>query len=437
MSKAKKNNLPFLLVSDTDGNFFEIPELRMAGMSLGRPCVPSEKEIIPIPDGSDLFRLPGRKPIGYNPESKTFVEIDCYDGVKVEAVAVFMSPAYLQTYHAAFSERQNAPRLPLYCYSSAGWKNGVVYSSGMRIDSDQRQDYKNFDPCLIEQRAKKMPSQFPGNRLVEHLVENCVLRYGCPAARNFVMGRWECPIPTSKACNAECLGCISKQPCESGFKASHDRITFTPKIEEIVEFVSYHLENAPRPVASFGQGCEGEPLLEGELLAESIKAIRKKTQRGIINVNTNGSLPDVVKKLCDAGLDSIRVRLNSTRERYYNAYYQPKKYTFDNIVESLCIVSEYKRWSSINYLMFPGFTDTQIELDSLVSLIQKTDLKMIQTRNLNIDPLWYIHQADLVSEHQTSLGIPAWVTKIKERFPKLLLGYFNPPLNVMKNATGV
>jgi wyosine [tRNA(Phe)-imidazoG37] synthetase (radical SAM superfamily) len=251
------------------------------------------------------------------------------------------------------------------------------------------------------------------------------------------MGRWECPIPTSKACNAECLGCISKQPCESGFKASHDRITFTPKVEEIVEFVSYHLENAPRPVASFGQGCEGEPLLEGELLAESIRAIRKKTQRGIINVNTNGSLPDVVRKLCDAGLDSIRVSLNSTRERYYNAYYRPKIYTFDNVVESLCIMNEHKRWSSVNYLMFPGFTDTQIELDSLISLIQKTDLKMIQTRNLNIDPLWYIQQAELESEHEASLGIPKWVNTIKQRFPKLLLGYFNPPLNVMKNVTGV
>jgi hypothetical protein len=87
--------------------------------------------------------------------------------------------------------------------------------------------------------------------------------------------------------------------------------------------------------------------------------------------------------------------------------------------------------------MFPGFTDTQIELDSLISLIQKTDLKMIQTRNLNIDPLWYIQQAELESEHEASLGIPKWVNTIKQRFPKLLLGYFNPPLNVMKNVTGV
>jgi wyosine [tRNA(Phe)-imidazoG37] synthetase (radical SAM superfamily) len=436
MAKKRKINLPFLMVSDTKGNFFEIPELLMAGMSLGRPRLPAENEIIPIPEGSDLFRLPGRKPVGYNPDLDTFVEIDTYNGIKVEAVAVFMSPAYLQTYHAAFAERPKSPRLPLYCYSSAGWKNGAVFSTGIRIDSDQRQDYKNFDQCEIEQRAKKLPSKFPGNRLVEHLVNNCVLRYGCPAARNFVLGRWECPIPTSRVCNAECLGCISKQPCDSGFKASHGRISFTPSVEEIVEYVSYHLENAPRPVASFGQGCEGEPLLEGELLAESITAIRKRTSRGIINVNTNGSLPQVVRKLCDAGLDSIRVSLNSAREQYYNAYYRPKKYSLDDVIESLCIVNEYKKWSSINYLMFPGFTDTHIEQDSLASLIKKTNLKMIQTRNLNIDPLWYIQQADLEREHHDALGIQEWVKTIRKMFPGLLLGYFNPPLSVMKSVSG-
>jgi molybdenum cofactor biosynthesis enzyme MoaA len=231
------------------------------------------------------------------------------------------------------------------------------------------------------------------------------------------------------------LGCISKQPCESGFKASHDRISFTPTVDEIVEYVSYHLENAPRPVASFGQGCEGEPLLEGELLAESIKAIRKRTQRGIINVNTNGSLPVVVKKLCDAGLDSIRVSLSSAREIYYNAYYQPKNYSFDDVIESLSIVNGYKRWSSINYLMFPGFTDTQVELDALVAVIEKTGLKMIQTRNLNIDPLWYIKMAGLEKEHAESIGVSKWVTAIRKIFPNLLLGYFNPPLSIMKKVS--
>ncbi|HEX2958286.1 MAG TPA: radical SAM protein [Chitinispirillaceae bacterium] len=423
-SQGSFKNSPQLLVSDTDGNFFEIPELLMAGMSLGRPEVPSLSDIIPVPDGSDLFRLPGRKPVGYDPKSESFVELDTYDGVKVEAVAAFMSPAYLQTYHAAYKERRNAPRLPLYCYSPAGWNDGVVYTSGLRIDSDQRQDYKHFDPCVIEKRAKALPSQFPGNRLVEHLVNNCVLRYGCPAARNFVMGRWECPIPTSRVCNAECLGCISNQPCDSGFKASHDRISFTPTVEEIVEYVSYHLENAPRPVASFGQGCEGEPLLEGELLAESIKAIRKRTQRGIINVNTNGSLPAAVKKLCDAGLDSIRVSLSSAREEYYNAYYRPRNYSFDNVIETLSIVNSYKRWSSINYLMFPGFTDTQVELDSLEKLIKKTGLKMIQTRNLNIDPLWYIKMAGLEKEHSESLGVSKWVTAIKKNVFESFTGVF-------------
>ncbi|MFC1817352.1 radical SAM protein, partial [Thermodesulfobacteriota bacterium] len=55
-----------------------------------------------------------------------------------------------------------------------------------------------------------MRQKLPGNRLREHL-ENCALTYGCPAAKNFFLGRYEAPLPTSRSCNAGCLGCISLQ----------------------------------------------------------------------------------------------------------------------------------------------------------------------------------------------------------------------------------
>lgn len=429
----KALNLPNLLVSDQEGNFFEIPELLIAGASLSSIILPEKNALIPIPPGSDLFRLPGRKPIGFDPVQGKFVSISTYNGVPVEAVGAFMSPAYLQILGSAYESQKGAPALPLYCYTAAGWKKDRVYVAGMRIDSDRRQDYENFDPCLINKRARELPGKFPGNRLVLHLVENCVLRYNCPAARNFIMGRWECPVPTSRTCNASCLGCISKQPKSSGFPASHDRICFTPTVEEIVEFVVPHLDNAPRPVASFGQGCEGEPLLEGELIAEAIREIRKKTSRGIININTNASRPDMVELLCKAGLDSMRVSLSSAREHFYNAYYRPKGYSFDDVILSLTIARKHNRWTSINYLTFPGFTDTMLEIKALEKLIKKVKLNMIQTRNLNIDPEWYIKQADLLSfDHGKPIGMNTWVDHLRTNFPSLKLGYFNPPLTVMK-----
>ncbi|NLE01109.1 MAG: radical SAM protein [Fibrobacter sp.] len=429
------NQIPLLVVSDCKGNIFEVPEYRMAGMSLNRFKLPVSGDLIELPEGSDLFRLPDRVPIGYDPRTKDFVPLETYKGKKVFAVGAFMSPAYLQVLTSACRTLPGAPRLPLYCYTAAGWMNGKFYVPAMRIDEDIRQDYRNFDLCKINKLAKALPSKFPGNRLVKHLVENCVLRYGCPAARNFIMGRWECPIPTSRTCNAFCLGCISKQDKDSGFVASHERITFTPTVEEIVGFTVPHLQKAPRPVVSFGQGCEGEPLLEGELLVAAVKEIRKRTSRGIINLNTNGSLPDVVEKLCEAGLDSIRVSMNSAREKFYNAYYRPRGYCFDDVKESVRILRRYGRWASINYLVFPGFTDTREEIQNLSALIKDSNLSMIQTRNLNIDPDYYREKAGLSDwDHGEVIGIPEWVNYLRTNHAGVRLGYFNPPYNVMKSS---
>jgi hypothetical protein len=57
---------------------------------------------------------------------------------------------------------------------------------------------------------------------------------------------------------------------------------------------------------------------------------------------------------------------------------------------------------------------------------------MIQTRNLNIDPQYYIEKADLAStDHGGCIGIPGWVSYLTEKHPHIFLGYFNPPHNVM------
>ena len=60
-----------------------------------------------------------------------------------------------------------------------------------------------------------------------------------------------------------------------------------------------------------------------------------RTSRGRVNLNTNGSRPGVVARLVEAGLDSIRVSLNSAVERTYNAYYRPIGYRLGDVVESI------------------------------------------------------------------------------------------------------
>lgn len=427
-----KQKIPFLVVSDCDGNLFELPPYLMTGMSLMTPLVPGPSDIIELPFGSNLYMLSGRYPIGFDPRTKLFTEITEYEGNPLYAASAFMAPAYMQLLRSAYGTYPKAPRLPFYSYSALGWMRGKFYVSGIRVDDDERQDLCHVDLGLIQKKAQESVKKFKTNRLVRHLVDNCVCKYGCPAARNFVLGRWEAPLPTSPSCNSGCIGCISKQPETSGVVSSQNRITFVPTPEEVIEIAVYHLTHAPRPVVSFGQGCEGEPLMCGELLEESIKAIRKQTDRGIINLNTNGSKPEIVKRLCEAGLDSIRVSLNSARHTLYDKYYKPRNYSFFDCIESLRIIRRFKRWSSVNYFIFPGITDSRMEIDGLSSLIKDVHINMIQTRNLNMDPEWYINELGYNLNNTECCGLTAWLTRIRTDFPWIKIGYFNPPREEMK-----
>ena len=417
---------PFLLYSDGNGNIFEDRSLFATGRS-GWDALPVPKEDwMELPSGGSLYELPGRKAIG----------IDVISGEmrlceKGWAVAAFIPPAHTGYYLAAYETAPDAPTLPLFCYTAAGWENDKFWVPAIRIEKDIRQECEGYDSTKIKLGTEQLLKNYSHNRLIKHLMENCCQTYTCPAARNFSLGRWECPVPVSPACNANCIGCISLQPDEEPIVSTQDRLQFKPTVEEIVEFTVPHLTSAPFPIISFGQGCEGEPLLMWETIRDSIIEIRKHTQKGSININTNGSAPDAVRSLCKAGLNSIRVSTNSARKNIYTAYYRPNNYIFEDIIESLKIVTAFGGWTSINYFVFPGMTDSVEEYEALRKLIKDTDLKMIQWRNFNIDPDWYLGKIG-VTETGEAMGVKRVQALLKEEFPHLRYGYFNPPMERIK-----
>lgn len=410
------------MYSDGKGNIFEDTSLYVTGRS-GWDALPiPDDEWIALPDGGQLYELPGRRGIGIDVETGEMRLCE-----KGWAVAAFIPPAHTGFYIAAYETAPDAPTLPLFCYTAAGWFDDKFYVPAQRIEQDIRQECAGFDDKKVKGGVKEMLSAYPHNRLVKHLAENCALTYHCPAARNYFMGRWECPIPSSPACNANCIGCISFQPEDEHIVSNQDRLTFKPTAEEIVEFTVPHLETAPYPIVSYGQGCEGEPLLMWETIRESIIGIRKHTARGSININTNGSKPNAVRELCRAGLNSIRVSLNSVREKIYTPYYRPNNYQFSDLAESIKVVREHGGWASINYFVFPGMTDSVEEYEALRTFIRETGLNMIQWRNFNIDPDWYLGKIG-VTETGECLGMKQMMELIREEFPDLKYGYFNPPM---------
>ena len=296
----------------------------------------------------------------------------------------------------------------------------------VRVDADRRQDIGEFDQREIARRAHALKRRHRTNRLWQHLL-GCALCSGCPAARNLVMGRWEAPLPTSPACNARCLGCLSLQPPDSCCPATQARIAFSPSVAEIMEVAVPHLDAAPRAVASFGQGCEGEPLLAAPLIEAAVRAIRASTARGTLNMNTNASLPAALGRILDAGLDSVRVSLNSARPELYHAYARPRGYGFDDVLESMRTVRRRGKFLSINYFVFPGVTDDPAEWAAFRRLLREVRPDLIQWRNLNLDPAWYWRTAQPFTGGMP-LGVATVLARVRREFPAIRFGYFNPPL---------
>ena len=415
-----------MVFADASGRIFDHPELEMAGVGGGEPVPVAEADLLRLPRGSDLFTMPGRIPIGIDPATGRPVRFEG-DGRtgEVQAVAAFLAPAHTLALLPAFAPRPLAAALPLFAYSAVGFREGEFWATGFRVDPDPRQDPWRFDSeRLRKQVAERLAGPASQNQVVRQL-ERCALEYSCRAAQNFFIGRHECPLPTSVTCNALCLGCISLQP-DGEFKASHERLGRAPTPAEVAAVALDHLARVPDGVVSFGQGCEGEPLLNAELLVDSVRKIRQATAAGTINLNSNASKPEVVGALAAAGLDSMRVSLNSARPEVYAAYYRPQKYGFAEVVESMRAMKRHGRFLSVNYLVFPGVTDTDEELEAAGRLIAATGIDLVQMRNLNIDPEVYAAAMPPGTVHP-GFGIRRVVERLGARFPHLRFGYFNPP----------
>lgn len=419
---------PSLVFANRKGEIMDYEGLEMAGSSAGHFRRLEPEELIPLPEGSELFVLPNRLPVGIEPESGEAALLDAnpYDGSpEISAVAAFMAPAHTAVYSAAYQTQANAPLLPLFAYTAVGWQDGKFVVAAFRSDSDIRQDPKGFNQKQIDKKTAAKLKKYPHNRLIQHL-GNCCLTYACPAARNYFLGRWEAPLPTSPCCNAGCIGCISQQPsgcCPS----TQERIHFVPSASEILEIAVPHLEKAEQAVVSFGQGCEGEPLLQAPTLESSIRQMRMQTSKGTINLNSNASLPAAVDRLATAGLDSIRVSMNSARLDFHRRYYRPKNFSFTEVRQTIEVMKRHGRHVSLNYFVLPGFTDDPEETAALCELLESCQPDLIQLRNLNMDPEHYLKTVGHVPR-QPALGILRWLELLKTQFPRLKFGYFNPAL---------
>jgi len=434
--------MAFTVFADRSGKIYDHPELELSGQS-GRQWIRiPESELIPLPEGSKLFTMPGRAAVGWDPKTAAYSvfngwkSLDENQGIKPHqahsgsftAVAAFLPAGYTRLYLPAVSVEKPKPYLPLWTYTSVGWTEQGFCAPAVRIDPMTHSEPCHYDDREIIKHVEKRIAMDPGNRLLRHL-KRCALSDHCFAAKNLFMGRWEAPLPTSPSCNASCAGCLSLQP-ENGCAASQDRIDFVPTPDEVVRTALPHLKHVKQGIVSFGQGCEGEPLLQSALLCKSIRRMRQETELGTIHLNTNGFSPQSVKGLRKSGLDSIRISLNSPREETYQAYYRPKAYRFRDVIRSIGTAVDSGLYTAINLLVFPGITDLEPEAAALLDLIRKTRVQMIQMRNLSIDPEIYLNLFPSLSGR--AIGILNLIRLLRKEFPQMEIGYFNRPRELFK-----
>lgn len=414
---------PTLVFADESGNIYDHPDLLMLCRRGGELTLPRPDELMPLPEESEFFLLPGRGALGFDPESGQVEELEEL------AVAVFASPAHTLSASAAYRTREGAPTLPLFAYGAVGFAEGRFWVCARKVDQDRRQVFTGIPRERIENGARKLLAELPGNRLVRHLT-GCALTYGCPAAKNLALGRFEAPLPTSRTCNARCVGCISHQPEGSGFPSTQNRIAFRPTEREVADVMRRHAGKEKRAILSFGQGCEGEPLTEAELIRKSVAQFRKGEGkpgpgRATVNVNTNASLPGVLPGLAEAGVNSIRVSLNSARKGPYEAYYRPNGYAFEDMLASIQAAKDSGLFVSLNLLYFPGITDCELEWEALAALIERTRLDFVQMRNMNLDPELMLRLMQ-GQDFGPCMGLANFLKRLRKTCPWIEFGYFNP-----------
>lgn len=398
-----------------NGEVLDLLDLGALGRSGMEFRAPTEEELMPLPPGADLQLLPNRHAVATDRKGHEVV-------LEGFAVAARIPVGCTRTLLPAFEEPPEGEEyLPFFGYTAVFARGEDLYCAAVRTESNPRWEPSFYHTQDLPSRIEEMKERFPQNRILDQL-KICALEYGCYNAQNIFMHRWEGAVPVSPACNAQCRGCISLQP-EDLPPSPQERFRFKPLLEEIVELGSHHLRSE-ESIFSFGQGCEGEPLLAGDVIAQAVERLAKIPGRGTIHLNSNASLPDKVQKIIDAGLDSIRISTNSVLPHIYEAYYQPRRYGFAEVRESARMAREAGLHISLNLLMMPGWTDAEQEAEALVEFIHEFEVDMIQLRTLNIDPNFYAACVPL-PEGQ-AIGIPKLLEKFRRECPHLTLGNHTP-----------
>jgi pyruvate-formate lyase-activating enzyme len=314
---------------------------------------------LPLPPGTEVVHLPGRVGIGLDRTGRAR-EL----GQGRFGVGAIVPIGYLRTGLPAYTDDPVAPPLKSRAYAAVGAEsNGELVVAAMALDAEAgAADARSAADLLA--RITAVQRDRPSSRVLRQLAR-CAKDYRCRAAANAFLGGHDCALPVGAPRNERPPDVLVLH--DDADASPTEPAAFRPTSEELADAASRHFDGGGTVVA-FGRACEGEPLLVVRLVEAAIVAIRERTQLGTIHLETNGSSPIALRRLCDAGLDSVAIRLASARTETYEAIHRPEGFRFADVRTSIANAIAAKVSVALRVPSLPGLTDRAREVDALVGL---------------------------------------------------------------------
>jgi pyruvate-formate lyase-activating enzyme len=316
-------------------------------------------QAIRLPPGTEVVELPGRTAIGLDRSGRPR-EL----GAGRFGVGAILPIGYLRLALPAYEDDLAAPPLRPRAYAAVGAAtDGELVVSAIALEMDAAAADGRAAPDLVA-RITATQREHPSNRALRQLAR-CAKDYRCRAAANAFLGRHDCALPVAAPKNERPPDVLVLR--DDADASPTEPAAFRPTPDEIADVATRHLTGGGTLV-SFGRECEGEPLLAVRLVGAAIAAIRERTRTGTIHLETNGSVPVALRRLCDAGLDSAAFRIASARAETYEAIHRPEGFRFADVRASIAAAIAAKISVALRVLTLPGLTDRPRELDALVGL---------------------------------------------------------------------
>jgi pyruvate-formate lyase-activating enzyme len=377
-------------------------------------------DAVPLPAGAELVTLVDRQAIGFDRSGRPHPL-----GTSRFAVAAIAPPGSVRTGYPAWTRDGHALPLKPRAYAAlAGAPDGSLVVAATPIEVGASFSDPRTDPSLGA-RVSATLREDPASRLVRQLAR-CAREYHCRAAASAFFGAGDCALPVAAPANERAPGPVSL--IWHADAAPAEPAAFHPTAEEVADFAVRHFARGG-VLASFGRACEGEPLLAARLIADATAAIRAKTDKGTVHLETNGSQPAAVRRLVDAGLDSIAIRIASARPDTYDRIHGPRGYRLTDVRASFATAAATSVALSLIVMILPGLTDRDGELDAIAGLAASLPPGgQLLLRDLSADPQPALA---LVPSSDAPLGIGRALERLRADAPHLRIGTLvRPPARV-------